>query len=149
MTNEELWLTVRPELETHLRRSHSAEEAVEIADEAFARAQGRAVTPEWLWRVAFNVEADLGRKRARRDEMEEDVATIFAGIAVPGIETAILRADFDRAFRALPREQAEAFALVELRGLTQLEAADVLGVSQPTVHRRCEAARSRLKEELR
>lgn len=147
MISETLWLQERPRLEAQLRTRMSRADAQDVADEAFARLKGTDPSPGQLWQTAWHVEQEL-RRRHSRDTYLEEQAGILSGRAIPSIDTAILRADFDRAFRALPREQAEAFALVELRGLTQLEAADVLGVSQPTVHRRCEAARSRLKEAL-
>lgn len=136
----------RPRLEGHLRTTHSRQAAEEIADEAFARIEDGA-EPAQLWATAFNVEREHARRVVRDVRLEEQVG-LLNGRAIPNIEDAIMRADFDRAFRTLPRPEAEAFALVELRGLTQMEAAEVLGVSQPTVHRRCEAARTQLQKEL-
>ena len=50
--------------------------------------------------------------------------------------------------RVLGQEERDAFILTELRGLTEREAADVLDSSQPTVHRRAEAARNYIRREL-
>ncbi len=50
--------------------------------------------------------------------------------------------------RQLDAEARDAFILTELRGLTEREAAGVLDMSQPTVHRRAEAARNYIREEL-
>lgn len=147
MTHEELWLHARPRLEAHLLRSHSRSAVEDIVDEAFVRLKGQDADPEQLWQTAFWVEKEYRRAEARQAFLEEQ-ADILTGRAIPSIETAILRADFDRAFRRLPRPQQEAFALIELRGLTEQEAAGVLGIPKSTVNWRCEAARSRLKEEL-
>lgn len=146
MTREELWLQERPRLEKKLRTRMSRADAQDIVDEAFARLGDTAEAGQ-LWQTALNVEREHLRRRLRADLAEEQ-AGILNGRAIPNIETAILRADFDRALRRLPREQLEAFALVELRGLTEREASAVLGVPQSTVNWRCEAARTFLREEL-
>lgn len=64
------------------------------------------------------------------------------------IREGMFAADFDRAFRALPREQQEAFALYELRGLTEYEAAQVLGIPASTVVSRADLARKALRKEV-
>jgi len=56
--------------------------------------------------------------------------------------------DFDQAVRDLPEEERDAYILTELRGLSQVAAADVLGVSQPTMSRRLDAARDFIREEI-
>lgn len=147
MTYEELWLQERPRLEAHLRRRLSLADAQDVADESFARLKGTNASPGQLWQTAWNVEQELLRAERRQQHLK-DQADILNGRAIPTIETAILRADFDRAFRRLPRRQQEAFALVELRGLSEKEAAGVLGVPKSTVNWRCEAARAFLREEL-
>ena len=52
------------------------------------------------------------------------------------------------AIESLPDEEREAFNLVRLQGLTMPEAAEVLGVSPRTVHRRVNRARILLTEGL-
>lgn len=149
MTYEELWLQERPRLEQWLRRQRVPRHDVEdIVDEAFARLKHTDARPGQLWQTALYVTQEWGRAQAKQLSAAEQVS-ILSGTAIPPIETAILRLDFDRAFRQLPREQQEAFALTELRGLTERETASVLGVSQKTINRRCEAARHYLREELR
>ena len=64
------------------------------------------------------------------------------------IEGAIFAADFDRAIRRLPDEARDAFILYELRGLTQFEAALLLGILPTTVVGRVEAAKAELRKEL-
>lgn len=55
---------------------------------------------------------------------------------------------FDAAVRDLDDVERDAFILTELRGLSDIEAAGVLGTSRPTVQRRREAARHNIREEL-
>jgi RNA polymerase sigma-70 factor (ECF subfamily) len=56
--------------------------------------------------------------------------------------------EFHRRIEALPEEDREVFDLLWYQGLTQGEAAAVLGVSERTVNRRWIAARLRLNEAL-
>jgi RNA polymerase sigma factor (sigma-70 family) len=59
-----------------------------------------------------------------------------------------LSATLNDSLHRLDAQARDAFILTELRGLTEREAADVLDTSQPTVHRRAEAARNYIREEL-
>lgn len=54
----------------------------------------------------------------------------------------------DAAVRDLPEDERDAWFLTELRGITDREAAEHLGVSYVTVHRRRKQATIRIREEL-
>ena len=56
--------------------------------------------------------------------------------------------EFHEQIGALPDEEREAFDLLWYQGLSQAEAAELLGVSERTVKRRWQAARLRLHEAL-
>jgi RNA polymerase sigma-70 factor (ECF subfamily) len=56
--------------------------------------------------------------------------------------------EFHQAVERLPNEEREAFDLLWYQGLTQAEAAEVLGVAERTVKRRWQAARLHLFEAL-
>ena len=53
-----------------------------------------------------------------------------------------------QAIDALPEDEREAFDLVRIQGLTQVEAAELLGVSTKTVHRRLNGALLMLADKL-
>lgn len=55
---------------------------------------------------------------------------------------------FDTAVRDLPDDERDAWVLTELRGITDREAAEHLGVSHMTVNRRRKQAVIRIREEL-
>jgi RNA polymerase sigma factor (sigma-70 family) len=57
--------------------------------------------------------------------------------------------EFHERIGALPDEEREAFDLLWYQGLSQAEAAELLGVSERTVKRRWQAARLKLHEALR
>jgi len=58
------------------------------------------------------------------------------------------RQEFDSAIRDLHDEERDAFILTELRGLSQIEAGEVLGVSHQTIMRRADRARASIGKEL-
>lgn len=147
----EVWAGYHRPIEKYLRGRFNlsradAEECV--ADAATKLMSHDAPTPNLLAKASARRAIDLIRTRTNREELEDRIAPLLAGIAIPTIEGAMFRADFDRAFRQLPKEQAEAFALIELRGLTERETAEVLGIPRTTIQRRCEAARTHLQKEL-
>jgi len=55
-------------------------------------------------------------------------------------------ASFDAAVRALPKELRDAFIAIDIRGLSQDEAAPLLDVPQQTLSRRLDLARDLVKE---
>lgn len=155
MNLSELFDVEYERLAAYLSRHSDPETGEDLASEAFAKlAANPAADPApALWRNALGLLSDWRRNRSTRPDT-------LTGIPVGSerrqggearnfsIEAAMFRADFDRAFRALPPPCAEAFALTELRGLTTREAEQITGVSRPTLSRRAALARSILKEEL-
>lgn len=119
--------------------------AEEVVAEAALLAHVRGRTDRGFLNVAVWKLAANARNQEHR---QGDVAARASRVPPITNEHALFASDFDRAFRNLPRALAEAWALTELRGLTEREAASELGTSQKTVNRRCEAARNLLKESL-
>lgn len=144
-----LWAAEKRKLERYLRRRLSQVDTDDVVGAAFEKMckPGREPNPDLLWKIAFNEAANLHRAEAKQDFLERQ-SWILNGVAISDADTAIFRADFDRALRQLPWGQRAAFVLTELRGLTERETANVLGIDQATVNRRCEAARIFLKGEL-
>lgn len=147
-----LWVEQAPRLRASIARRYGHDMGEQAVAEAFTRLAADPVTPTIpiLYRKAWSIVTDDLRRAESTPELVSLAEAGREGIAdsFPSIETAMFRADFDRAFRRLPREEAEAFTTTELRGLTQREAADVLGVNQATVSRRAETARETLRKEL-
>jgi RNA polymerase sigma factor (sigma-70 family) len=109
-----------------------------------------------LWTVAQRRAFDTLRRRDREMlvspsnlldiEASEHGYGRWDGIAdIPETEA---RVALTQAMSALDDIDRDAWALTELRGLTTYEAAEVLGVYQPTASRRAERARLTLKENL-
>jgi RNA polymerase sigma-70 factor (ECF subfamily) len=89
---------------------------------------------------------------ARRLDQQSAVAALpEAGVAVPPSTGSSLAPDACRmlgAIESLPEDEREVFELVGLQGLTHVEAAGVVGVSEKTVQRRLNRARLLLAARL-
>jgi RNA polymerase sigma factor (sigma-70 family) len=89
---------------------------------------------------------------ARRLDNQPAAGELYEGIALsPPSSVSRLTPDGLRMLQAiddLPEEEREAFDLVRIQGMTQVEAADVLGVSIKTVQRRLNRALLILSETL-
>jgi RNA polymerase sigma factor (sigma-70 family) len=91
---------------------------------------------------------DLAR---RLDEKPVAVALREGLVSAPASNDSALTPSGCRMFEAidaLPDEEREAFSLVRIQGLTQVEVAEVLGVSTKTVQRRINRAMLILAEQL-
>lgn len=153
MTLRELFDAEYERLAKYLSYHSDPETGEDLASEAFARLAAReVVSGELLWRVGLNALTDWQRNRSTRPDILTPIPVgeeLRAGEAGSfTLDHALFRADFDRAFRALPTPLAEAFTVTELRGLTARDAAVVLSLSQPTVTRRATLARALLKGAL-
>lgn len=124
-----------------------------MAAETVARIVAGA-NPDHVELIVNGLAIDEYRRRGREtptgllDAVEPPDADLLPRVHDLTPETDEFRTGFDLALRALPEPERDAFILTDLRGLDQREAGDVLGTSQPTVHRRAEAARFYLAKEL-
>lgn len=112
-------------------------EAEDVTQEAFLRAwkqapkwvPGAAKFDTWLHRVTLNLCYDRLR-RNRETPMAEPPDRPDPGPAPDrGIEAAELGAQVDRALQALPDRQREAIVLCHYQELSNIEAAELMGVS--------------------
>ena len=112
-------------------------EAEDVAQEAFLRAwkqapkwvPGAAKFDTWLHRVTLNLCYDRLRQK-RETPMAEPPDRPDPGPAPDrGLEAAQLGAQVDRALQALPERQREAIVLCHYQELSNIEAAELMGVS--------------------
>ena len=143
-----------------LVRSHvgDSDEALDVVQETFvsafasiARYDGSRPFRFWINRIALNKCRDWGRRRAVRRlfrfALPLDAARDFADTAVTGevaIDDARGLVRVSRAIAALPPNLKEPLILTAVDGLSQAEAATILGISEKAVELRIYRARKAL-----
>lgn len=116
--------------------------------------QEGSADPDRFEKLVYNEAHSLRTKTLRDRRREEpiglltDLAELEESLAHGGRGLPFFGSAFDAAVRELPDDEREAFIVTELRGLPTREAADVLGASHMTVHRRAESARASIRKEL-
>jgi RNA polymerase sigma factor (sigma-70 family) len=134
-----------------LRDGHEAEDAAQQTFLSAYESLCAGVTPlrseAWLAAIARNECLDRLRKRTR-----EPVTQLDREPGVPGTEEAVVRnADFAvlrSALEELPTRQREALLLHELCGLSYLEIAQILGVSESAVESLLFRGRRRIHDRI-
>jgi RNA polymerase sigma-70 factor (ECF subfamily) len=94
---------------------------------------------------------ELNDMARRLDEQPQAVQLTEGLVPAPASSDSSLSADARRMFEAidhLPEDEREVFDLVRIQGLTQAEAAQILGVSAMTVNRRLNRGLQLLTEKL-
>jgi RNA polymerase sigma-70 factor (ECF subfamily) len=143
-----------------LVRSHvgDADEALDVVQETFVAAfasigryDGSRPFKHWINRIALNKCRDWGRRRAVRRlfrfALPLDVASEIVDTAVTGeaaIDDAHALERATKAIAALPANLKEPLILTAVDGLSQAEAAAVLGISEKAVEVRIYRARKAL-----
>jgi RNA polymerase sigma-70 factor (ECF subfamily) len=131
-----------------------APEAEEVAQEALLRLWRQAETwqPEaristWLHRVAYRLAVDILRRR--RPSVDIDAMEDLIVDETPAPEAELIRVEDARALRAaidgLPERQRAAIALCHFQGLSQVEAASVMDVSEAAYESLLARGRRRLR----
>ena len=106
---------------------------------------GRAAFTSWLYRVTLNAVRDLQRSQQRRGRLADAVAILAEDCGPPEQEEALHVADIWRAVRALPEKQRDAVMLVHAEGLSQADAARIMGCKEVTVAWHIHKARKTLR----
>ena len=148
------------ELEQHLRpylarRVASAADVDDLLQEVFVRLhQGLAGLGDeerfggWVYRIARNAVADRARKNARypSQEWRDEVGPRDASAD----EVDELQSDLGQCVALfvsrLPSPYREAVTLTELEGLTQRQAADMLGISHSGLKSRVQRGREKIRQ---
>jgi RNA polymerase sigma factor (sigma-70 family) len=134
---------------TCLRITRNAHDAEDVAQESFlelARRAGAVQNPgPWLYGVAAHKARNVVRDAVTRNRHEEQVMP--ESPEEPTWE--VLSPHIDLAIAELPEELRDVVVQHFLRGQTQAQVAEVLGVNQSTVSRRVDQAVLALREKLR
>lgn len=146
------------------RHVATSEDAYDILQESFTSAWGALKSYDrqrpfeiWLRRIALNKCRDKARKEAVRRRFMSVVglsaeAAYEAPDPAPGADEAHIAGEtlgrLNAALQALPRRLKEPLVLTALQGLSQREAAEVLGVTPKVVEMRAYRARKQLAAAL-
>lgn len=122
--------------------------------------EGRSTLGTWLYRVAYNASLDRLRKRRPTqpiaDELGDDEdapphPTIFVDWSNAPEElltSSEVQAQLRAAIAGLPESLGSVFVMREIEGLSTVETADILGISESAVKVRLHRARLALRETL-
>ena len=137
------------------RMTAGGSDCEDIAQEAFvklwqnpAQLREAGALKGWLMRVASNAAIDRGRKPKHRDiETAPEISDPEASPAAP-LDRAQAARLIDRRISDLPERQRLALSLVYFEGLSNIDAAEVMGTSVEAVESLLARARRSLKDSL-
>lgn len=119
---------------------------------ALPRFRGEAQLSTWLYRIAMNEASRHRSARARHQALPLDDTVVEVADIGPGppalAESAELRALLELFIRELPQPYREAVVLRDVEGLTNEEAADVLGLDIRNFKSRLHRGRMALRQRL-
>ena len=115
--------------------------------------RGEAAVTTWLHRVVVNASLDRLRRQKVRPTVplpDDSESSGYRGIADSrdDIHTFELRYEIEKALAELPIDQRAAIVLVDVEGMSVIEAAAILGIPEGTVKSRCARGRTRLAASL-
>lgn len=137
-----------------LRTTHDPEIAADAVQDAFISAfrraetfRGQSAVTTWLHRIVVNACLDRLRRRKPTSELPQDHTSVIADRhdRHGSVET---RLDVHAALATLPEGQRLALVLVDMHGLSVVEAAEILGVAEGTIKSRCSRGRTALAQIL-
>lgn len=140
---------------------HEPAEAEDVVQESFVKAltnldrfEGRSGIGTWLYRVAYNAAMDRLRRRGREPVTEsDDMPSPHSMVDWSSTPEALLldneaRAALDAATDTLSASLRAVFILRDVEGLSTLETAEALGISESAAKVRLHRARLQLRERL-
>ncbi|MFT5698572.1 MAG: RNA polymerase sigma factor (sigma-70 family) [Desulforhopalus sp.] len=146
-----------------LRYIHDEHLAYDIVQESFVRVYTRATSfnPEfrfktWLYQIALNLCRDRGRRKALRSFFSfneaEEKESIFTGYDAGIEEKKDIKDDIallQKEIAKLPHKLKSALILFSLEEKSQIESAEILGVSPKTIETRVYRAKKILEKKMK
>jgi RNA polymerase sigma-70 factor (ECF subfamily) len=164
LETETVWHEFHDRLRAYVRRRvRGRAEVDDIVQKVFLeihrglpRLRRRERVGAWLFRAAHNAVVDHYRSPARRREVTSggttDLEAAVVGVSVPDHEDASEATVAARCLRpivdTLPATDRDAIDMIELRGMTQKQAAALARISLTAMKARVQRARRRLKTAL-
>ena len=138
-------------VQSMLRDAAAAED---VTSQAFERAYrkrrsykpGRGTAEAWLFGIARNAALDELRRRGRHARMATEPADMDAPAADDLADTALRRATVRAAMESLEPRERELITLKYLAGLSNVEIAKVVGISESNTSTRLNRTMTKLRE---
>ena len=166
---EEIHEAFRSKIHRYLVRLVGEGEAEDLTQEVFVKVsrvlktfRGESQLSTWIYRIATNAALDRMRTSSFRQEAREllfdeadevESQDLWTGEEPPSIEQQLLRIERNECFmefvQNLPTHYRTIIVLSELEELTNLEIAEILGLSLNVVKIRLHRGRTRLLGELK
>lgn len=143
-------------LATARRMLNDAAEAEDVAQETMLRLWRSSGDVEivpgglrpWLRRIAINLSVDRLRKRGRISDSDEVLEGVEAPMQLEAIEQREVANRVGAAIFALPERQRQALTLFHYEGMSQIEIATAMGISDEAVESLLARARRTLRQGL-
>jgi RNA polymerase sigma-70 factor (ECF subfamily) len=151
------WNELEARLRPYVARRVPPPEVDDVLQEIFVRLHrslGSLLDEErfggWVYRIAHNAIVDAARARAREPVVQAALVSDDAAHGEPAGDDVALQADLGECVALfvsrLPSPYREAITLTELRGLTQKDAAEKVGVSVSGMKSRVQRGRERIRD---
>lgn len=140
-------------LDSAAEADEAAQEAVLAALRALPTFRGEAALSTWLYRITLNVCRTKLRQQRSRQRLQQTLTSLFRwNTETVHPEEAAFKNEADRALwaaiRALPENEREVIVLRFYHAHSIAEMAQILEVSERTVHTRLHHAQIRLKSKV-
>lgn len=150
LRTEELWKEFHKTLHAFFRKRVSDEHVAEdLLQEAFLRIHkgiesvaDDARIRAWIYRIARNLVVDHYRSRRPTEQLDEQLAP---EVEPSSADARAFGSCVQRMIAELPEHYRDALQLVEIDGKSQLEAAELLGLSSSGAKSRVQRGRAMLK----
>lgn len=135
-----------------LRNSHDAEDAFQatflVLSEKAARLRQPELLANWLYGVAYRTALHARQRASRRSEREREAATLSSSSDDAEMEARELRRVLDEELQGLPEKYRAPLVLCYLQGMTNEEAARLLGWPSGSMSYRLARGRELLRERM-
>jgi RNA polymerase sigma-70 factor (ECF subfamily) len=154
VTTKTIWEEFRDSLKGFISaRVQNQDDAEDILQDVFFKIHKKIDTlkdesrlPSWIYQITRNAIIDYYRSRKVTVELPE---TIKATEKKPPVSASTeIASCIKPLIEGLPEKYREAITLTELKGMTQIELSENLGLSLSGTKSRVQRARGKLKEEL-
>ncbi|MBI5848589.1 MAG: sigma-70 family RNA polymerase sigma factor [Nitrospirae bacterium] len=170
MEFQTIYAQFKEKIERYLARMVNETEAEDLAQEVFVKVSrglknfsGRSSFSTWIYKIATNTALDRLRELSlqketshlKRENNGGDVEAVYLETEdrKPSLEASLIKKEMNDCIRGiaegLPENYRPVLVLSDFEELSNVEIADILGISQETVKIRLHRARMRLREQLK